>query len=222
MSGPTDTSSGGSGPGRRSVAVVRLGRWFRVLFPIHSSPRRIALGVSIGVLIAFSPSIGFQMGLALVIASVFNASRLAAVGCVWITNPLTMGPVFAFTYAVGRPFWFGSLELSLSELSRTIGGGYSPVSVGAVFHAFESIYNLGAGVIVPMLIGGLIVGGVVGGLCYIPTKSIASSYQRAVRRRSRAVRRREGVSAGKSAGYGRTITVIHADTEGAPPTRRAA
>ncbi len=203
--------------------MVQLRRWLRVIFPLHSSPRRIALGVSIGVLIAFSPSIGFQMGLALVVASILNASRVAAVACVWVTNPLTMGPVFAFTYAVGRPFWFASPEVGLSELSQTIGGGYSPFSVGAVFNAFQSIYSLGAEMVMPMLIGGLIVGGVAGGLCYIPTKSIVSYSQRLLRRRSRTARRGIVGSSNTSARHGVRPAAVHSsDAKSSRSRRRAA
>ena len=171
--------------------MVSLRRWLRVLFPMRTSPRRIALGVSLGVLIAFSPTIGFQMGLALVAAWIFNASRIAAVLCVWISNPLTMGPVFAFTYAVGRPFWYASPDVGLAQLSRVIDGGTGLSSMGSVFSAFHSIYSLGTGMFVPMLIGGLITGAVAGGLCYPPAKSLASYCQKSFRRRSRASRRGE-------------------------------
>ncbi len=189
MNGSLPPRSGHPKTGRDLFDTVQLRRWLRVLFPIRSSPRRIALGVSIGVLIAFSPTIGFQMGLALVVASMFNASRVAAVTCVWVSNPLTMGPVFAFTYAVGRPFWFTSPDVGLAQLSRAISGGHSPTSIGAVFNAFHSIYSLGTGMYLPMLVGGLIVGVVVGGACYLPAKSIASHCQKILRRRSRASRR---------------------------------
>lgn len=84
---------------------------------MKTSPRRISLGVSIGVFVAFTPSIGFPMGMALVIASILNASRLAAVACVWLTNLLTMGPVFAFTCLVDRPFWFSSHEVNRKVVS---------------------------------------------------------------------------------------------------------
>lgn len=189
MNGSSTIASSRPKPGKGSFDVISLRRWLRVLFPMRSSPRRIALGVSLGVLIAFSPTIGFQMGLALVAASVLNVSRVAAVGSVWISNPLTMGPVFAFTYAVGRPFWFASDDVGLAQLSRTIEGDHSATSIGAVFNAFHSIYGLGTSVYMPMLIGGLVTGAVAGGLCYFPTRSIASYCLKTLRRWSRTSRR---------------------------------
>lgn len=179
---------------RDVLDTVWLRRWLRVLIPLHTSPKRIALGISIGVLIAFTPSIGFQMGLALVLASILNASRVAAMASVWITNPLTMGPIFALTYAVGRPFWFSSPDVGLTELSQTIGGGYSVFSVGAVFSGFHSIFSMGSQIVIPMLIGGLITGAVVGGLCYLPAKTITSMIHKVRRRKTRKARR--GTSGG--------------------------
>lgn len=174
--------------GSGTLDRVRLRRWLRVLIPLHTSPRRIALGVSIGVLIAFSPFIGFQMGLALVLAAILNASRIAAVAGVWVTNPVTMGPIFALTYAVGRPFWFTSPDVGLSELSQAIGGGSGVFSVVAVFTGFQSIFGLGSQIVMPMIIGGLLVGAVAGALCYLPVRVAASTIHRSRRRKSRGTR----------------------------------
>lgn len=193
-----------------------------MVFPVHTNPRRIALGISIGLMIAFSPTIGFQMGLALVAASIFNASRVAAVLSVWVTNPLTMGPVFALTYAVGRPFWFTSPDVGLIELSQRIGGGQGMSGVGAVFNAFHSIYGLGTGLYIPMLLGGVIVGAVVCGVSYFPAKSIASYCQSSLRRRSRSVRRGSSSRAYQVSGQGQVPTSKAASGRHRDTSRRRA
>lgn len=223
MSSPLSKSSGARGSSIDSSGAVRLRRWLRVLIPLHTSPRRIALGVSIGVLIAFTPSIGFQMGLALVLASILNASRVAAVLCVWITNPLTMGPVFALTYAVGRPFWFTSPDVGLVELSQSVGGSYGFLNFVAVFNGFQNIFGLGSQIVFPMLIGGLIVGAITGGLSYLPVITIASHIQKQRRRRKRSVGRREiqGIER-SSRGSVRSVADRGAGNRITVPTRRAA
>jgi uncharacterized protein len=165
-----------------------LGR-IRLAFPFHTSPKRIALGISIGLFVAFLPAIGFQMGMALVVAWVLNASRPAAMACVWVTNPWTMGPVYAIAYLVGRPFWFASHDVGLMQLSEAIHGGHSPYGVGAVFIAFQNMYTLGADLFMPMLIGGAILGAIVGFIGYYPTLSVASHIQSARRRGTRRSRR---------------------------------
>lgn len=160
----------------------------RMAFPLHSSPRRIALGVSIGLFVAFLPTIGFQMGMALVIAWVLNASRPAAIASVWITNPLTMGWAYSLTFLVGRPFWHASHEVGLLELSQTIQGDHGGIGIGAVFVALQSMLNLGAGVFMPMLIGGAVVGVVAGFIGYYPARSVATHVQHNRRRGSRQSR----------------------------------
>jgi uncharacterized protein (DUF2062 family) len=219
MKGPTSMSSNRPESAGASLDLVGLRRLLQVLFPIQSSSSRIAMGVSIGVVIAFTPTIGFQMGLALVVASMFNASRLASVVCVWITNPLTMGPVYALAYAVGCPFWRGSSDVGLSQLSQTIGGGANPFSIGDVFSAFHSIYSLGTELYVPMFLGGLIMGAIAGSLCYFPSKSIVSYGRKSLRQRSRNSRR--GLSTQVRQDVGR-VEADHSDANKASSHRRAA
>lgn len=159
-------------------------RQARLIFPLHKSPKRIALGVSIGVAVAFLPAVGFQMGLAWVIGSVFNASRPAAMAAVWITNPWTAGPAYALMYMVGRPFWFGTHDVGFWELSRAIQGPGPSFGPGGILAVFQNMFGLGTGMLMPMLIGGLIVGTAAGFFCYFPVKWTAIWYQRIKRRRS--------------------------------------
>ncbi len=152
------------------------------------------MGVSIGLFVAFLPTIGFQMGLALVIAWMFNASRPAAIASVWVTNPITMGPLYAMAYFIGRPFWYAHPEISFTELSTTIHGSENSFfTVSSVFSAFHNMYSMGSGLYVPMLIGGIAMGLVASFLGYFPTKSITTQYQRIRRRKSRHDRRGHSV-----------------------------
>ena len=155
-----------------------------LIFPLHKSPKRIALGVSIGVAVAFLPAIGFQMGLAWVLGSVLNASRPAAMAAVWITNPWTAGPTYALMYMVGRPFWFGTHEVGFWELGRAIQGPSPSFGPGGILAVFHNVFSLGTGMLIPMLIGGLIVGVAAGFFSYFPAKWVAAYYQRVKRRRS--------------------------------------
>lgn len=164
--------------------IAHWQRW-RLAFPFHKSPRRIALGVSIGLCVAMLPTIGFQMGLAFVIAWVLRASRPAAILSVWATNPLTIGPVYAFTYMVGRPFWYDHPEVSYTELCHSIQGGPHGSGAAGVFAAFQNMFSLGSDLFMPMLIGGAIVGVFVGFFAYYPVKEVVTQYQNSGRKHSR-------------------------------------
>ena len=84
-------------------AWKRLKNFFvhRVLH-VDDTPHRIALGVAIGVFVAWTPTIGFQMPLTVALAWLLGANKLFSVPFVWISNPLTFVPIYMPNYLVGR------------------------------------------------------------------------------------------------------------------------
>jgi uncharacterized protein (DUF2062 family) len=75
--------------------------WFIHLLHLDDSAHRIALGAALGVFIAFTPTIGFQMLLVLLVTSAVRANKVAGLPMPWITNPVTILPMFSFNYYVG-------------------------------------------------------------------------------------------------------------------------
>ena len=65
-------------------------------------PHPLALGIAIGVFVTFSPTVGFQMAIVVFLAWLFSANKVVGVPIVWITNPITIVPVFYTCYRVGR------------------------------------------------------------------------------------------------------------------------
>lgn len=66
----------------------------------HINRHSLAGAAFIGIFSAFLP-IPMQMGVAAILAVRFKCNLPLSVVLVWITNPLTMAPVFYFTYRVG-------------------------------------------------------------------------------------------------------------------------
>ena len=64
------------------------------------SRRSISRGVWIGVFVAFIP-IPMQMGVAAALALLARVNIPVAVLVVWVTNPLTMWPLFYLAYRLG-------------------------------------------------------------------------------------------------------------------------
>lgn len=64
-------------------------------------PQRLALGVAIGVFVAFTPTFGVQMVLAACLSWMFRANKVVSVAAVWISNPATMVPMYYSAYHVG-------------------------------------------------------------------------------------------------------------------------
>lgn len=98
-------------------------RWIKTLGPRLQEPdlwhinRKSCSGaVALGIFCAFVP-VPFQMLLAAVGAIIFRFNILVAVPTVWVSNPITMPPMFFFSYWVGTLILgmeFGELHFELS------------------------------------------------------------------------------------------------------------
>lgn len=58
--------------------------------------------MAVGGFVVFSPTFGFQMIGAALLATLLRASRAAAIVSVWLTNPFTALPIYVMTYRAGR------------------------------------------------------------------------------------------------------------------------
>ncbi|BCG63652.1 MAG: hypothetical protein methR_P1380 [Methyloprofundus sp.] len=66
----------------------------------HLNRRSVSAAFAIGLFAAWIPTPG-QMAIAAMFALYFRANLPISVALVWITNPLTMPPMFYFAYLVG-------------------------------------------------------------------------------------------------------------------------
>ena len=95
---------------------------------LDDTPHRIALGVAIGFFVTWTPTIGIQMILVVALATLLKANKRVGVPFVWISNPLTMVPLYGANYFVG---------------SLLLGGRYTrPVFEAAVTSARAAQANL--------------------------------------------------------------------------------
>ncbi len=124
----------------------------------------MALGFALGVFVALTPTVGFQMILGATIAHFFRANRVIAAAMAWITNPATIVPIYYFNYRVGlmlvggdpdkgRHFIESLRNVSLLNLGRFLD------TMGAMLHDFADI----AGV---LWLGSIIVGVVCAAISY--------------------------------------------------------
>lgn len=138
--------------------------WRRVI-RLEGSPRAIAMGLAIGIVVGFSPTVGLQMILAAFLASMVRANPAPAIMAVWITNPVTIPPIYAATYYLGRQFWAGRPIDIHAELSGLV-HDLSRFEFYEVVAQFRKLLELGVDVLVPMFIGGAIVGGILALISY--------------------------------------------------------
>ncbi len=82
---------------------------------IRGTPREVALGCALGLFVAMSPTMGFQMAIAIPIAALFKWNKLAAAMAVWVSNPITAPFIYGPTYYVGAKLSGMSLGLNAAD-----------------------------------------------------------------------------------------------------------
>ncbi len=148
---------------RRRPPRVRGPRWWRRLLrwllTLRGSPAAIARGAAIGVFVAFTPLQGFQMILAVALATAWNANRVIAAALVWITNPLTIVPLYGLCYWVGSRFWAGPPLDHVREVLRRTVAGLARFDFWEIYDQFVAFLALGRDILIPLTIGGVLMGG---------------------------------------------------------------
>jgi len=84
----------------------------------HINRRSVSGAISVGIFCAFIP-LPFQMFIAALGAILFRVNILIAVPTVWISNPVTIPPLFYFCYLVGTGILGSQVNHFHFELSYT-------------------------------------------------------------------------------------------------------
>lgn len=144
-----------SGPPERSdEALGRVG-------PVaDGEAHRVALGAALGMFVAFTPTIGFQTIIVLALASMLRANKLVGLPLVWISNPVTIPPIFYAAYSLGRVMlrWPSLDRLWWLALTEPPEGWWT----ATVFY-----WSKAAEIAAPLWLGSVLIGTVAGVLTYI-------------------------------------------------------
>ncbi len=102
----------------------------------HLNRRSISMAFAVGLFCAWIPTPG-QMAIAAIAAFYLRANLPISVALVWLTNPLTMPPMFYFAYLVGlkllaQPFPSADFEFSVDSLLSELGDLWQPFLLGCL------------------------------------------------------------------------------------------
>ncbi len=102
----------------------------------HLNRNSVSLAFLVGIFCAFLP-IPMQMLVAAVLAVMLRSNLPVSIGLVWITNPLTMPPIFYFTYQVGvflldTPVDNSDMEMSMEWLTQGVSQIWWPLLFGSL------------------------------------------------------------------------------------------
>lgn len=116
---------------------------------IQDSPHRIALGMAVGLWVAWTPTVGLQTFIVLPIVWALRANPLAAILGIYLSNPLTFLPMYWAEYQLGAMF--------ISEPPTIADFSLEPAGNGQPGGPIE-ITNIGWQMWLTMWIGGILLG----------------------------------------------------------------
>jgi len=89
---------------------------------LDDSPHAIALGAAVGIFFGLTPTVGLQTAeviiLAILTRRLFYFNRPAALALIYISNPVTMAPIYFLLYRVGG--WFVPAEATLEQFQQIL------------------------------------------------------------------------------------------------------
>ena len=128
------------------------------ILTINDTPHAIALGSAVGMFLAMTPTVGLQIVLAIAICTLIGANRIAACVLVFVSNPLTMLPIYWVDYQLGC--WItGATPVTHEAFDAT---WQSILDAGMIGGILEGARVLLGDIGVPMMIGGSILGVIFG------------------------------------------------------------
>lgn len=163
-------------PKKNRNLLIRLRPVLRWVIRLRSSPKAIAGGLAVGTFLAFTPTVGVQLVLAVLIATFLNLNRPAAMIPVWITNPITVAPIYTFNYWIGAKFCEGPPLSEVSGLFIDIGKTMARLEFWNIKDQFMAILHMGRETLIPLVVGSLVVGVITGGLVYLSTIKLLSIF----------------------------------------------
>lgn len=145
------------------MPVGRIKKYYQKLLHSHASTEEVAQGMALGVFISFTPMLLIHVPLGIFLAAILKKNEIATMIGVWVSNPLTMVPLYYATYKVG--IWVLRME---------------PVPFGP--ESMKSFFTIGGDILMPLWAGGVIVGLIAALVSYWLTKKI---YPRFLHRRKK-------------------------------------
>lgn len=144
--------------------ISRLKIKIRKILLLDCPPSRIAAAAAVGVIIGFSPYIGFHTVIAIGLSFAFNLPLYPLIVGAYITNPLTFIPVYTLCYKFGEMVTGQTAELPVN---------FHDMSFAALLKTAKTFF-------VPFFTGAHLLGLILGAFTYILTYYLVKKYKDSV------------------------------------------
>lgn len=153
---------------------------------VNDSPHRIALGVALGLFIAWTPFLGLHILMVIGLAILLRANKFIAFVCVWVCNPFTYIPIYYSSYLLGRVVlkcFYSNVDAKFSSarLHELFNQFSSSSDFTGFFHVefWRNLFNLLWQKSFELWLGSFIVGLLIALAAYFATYQLIVRYRRA-------------------------------------------
>ena len=145
----------------------------RHILGLDDTHHSIAMGTTVGMWIGMTPTVGIQMILVMITAFLtkpfLHFNRIAALITVYISNPVTMVPIYYMNYKVGTVFYHG--DYTIEDFRKIL--QYEDFSGW-----WRTIVELFVGIGVPLVIGTFIVATLCAAVTYPTMRWLLKKFHR--------------------------------------------
>jgi uncharacterized protein (DUF2062 family) len=141
------------------MSKIRQHPRLAALLQIDDTVHSISLGAAVGMFVGLTPTVGIQMYVAAMICLLLRCNRLWAIAMVWISNPITMVPMYYGFYVLGsfilnieRIYNFHYFK-NLFEIILATDGFFEMMKMFV-----RQMLSVGYEVVGPMFFGGAVLG----------------------------------------------------------------
>lgn len=131
---------------------------------LDDTPHRIAWGVFIGTVVAFTPTLGFQIVLYLALAALLRANKVSGIPMLFISNPFTAVPVYYMTWWVGAAVLHPTKEVTRATIHNWLGNSGRELKNNGIESLLDHEFWVETGRLMASTGGELWIGGLLCGL----------------------------------------------------------
>lgn len=131
---------------------------------LDDTPHRIAWGVFIGALIAFTPTLGLQIVIYVAVAALLGANKVSGIPILFISNPFTAVPLYYATWSVGAAILQPEVEVNEATIKAWLGSTAHALKDNGFERLLETDFWSDTGRLLATTGGELWIGGLVCGL----------------------------------------------------------
>lgn len=92
----------------------------RLFTSANNTPESMAKGIALGIFVGLTPSVGFQMLPVFLLAILFSGNRILALIFTYVSNPVTVIPLYGLHYYLGSLLWPNLNSVNFSRIKDVL------------------------------------------------------------------------------------------------------